>query len=45
MLRLEYIESVGSYRIYRADDPKRTVGYESDYYKALERTRQGIANS
>ena len=41
MLRLEYIASAGYYRIYSIDNPDRTVGYESDYYKALERVKQG----
>lgn len=36
MVQLEYVESVGCYRLYSADNPNRTIGYESDYYKALK---------
>lgn len=39
MLRMEYIDRLGTYRIYLVNAPNRTVAYEPDYYKALERVR------
>ena len=41
MLRMEYIDRQGTYRIYRMDSPNTTVAYETDYYKALAIVRQG----
>lgn len=41
MLRMEYIDRQGIYRIYRIDSPNTTVAYETDYYKALAIVRQG----
>lgn len=40
MLRLEYVESVGYYRVFNIDNPNRTVAYESDYYRALARVTE-----
>lgn len=37
MLRIEYIEIYGYYRIYNTNEPNRTVAYESDYERAKER--------
>lgn len=37
MLRLEYIEIYGCYRVYNTNEPNRTVAYESDYHKAMKR--------
>lgn len=39
MLRMEYIDRLGTYRIYRTDAPEKTVAYETDYYKALARVK------
>jgi hypothetical protein len=39
MLRLEYIESAGCYRIYSVADPSKTIGYAGDYDRALEIVR------
>lgn len=41
MLRMEYIDRQGTYRIYRMDNPDKTVAYEPDYYKALAIVKQG----
>lgn len=43
MLRLEYIANAGCYRIYSINNPNQTIGYESDYYRALERVKQANA--
>lgn len=40
MLRLEYIANACCYRIYNISNPDKTVGYETDYYKALARIQQ-----
>ena len=37
MLRIEYIEIYGYYRIYNTNEPNRTVAYESDYEEAIKR--------
>ena len=37
MLRIEYIETYGYYRIYNVNEPNRTIAYESDYNEAKER--------
>ena len=39
MLRMEYIDRLGTYRIYRIDAPEKTVAYETDYYKALAKVK------
>lgn len=39
MLRIEYIETYGYYRIYNVNEPNRTIAYESDYEEAKERVK------
>lgn len=40
MLRMEYIAEADCYRIYCIGNPDKTVGYETDYHKALARIQQ-----
>lgn len=40
MLRIEYIEIYGCYRVYNTNEPNRTVAYESDYNEAIKRIRE-----